>query len=283
VGSVVYLVIRNEPFADPNLVVAARILLSLAVATLGATVPGFLQIGWNRAGLAMRAGGALGLFVLTYWLTPTVLPSLDNQRIPPLTDAKRVSVLPPQRGTSSPAVANPVLENSANSLVLRAVYEGDGEPQRKNFDIILSNPGWEQRIVSSFEVRWLYVKGPGRSVEQGVAIKPVEKYSIALQIDTRAAARLRERSIDVYPPIVLPPRNQSGPSITSIRIELIYTFENNFHYHPNTPWDIFYEIRIKDDQGEEVLVLSRSWNEGDAADWVAHYQSEGSLPGYQLQ
>ena len=39
-----YLVVRNEPFRDPNLVVIARTILSLSIAVLGATVPGFLNI-----------------------------------------------------------------------------------------------------------------------------------------------------------------------------------------------------------------------------------------------
>jgi hypothetical protein len=68
-----WLVVRNQPFADPNLVVVLRIIVSLAVAALGATVPGFLQIGWDRKGIILRAGGALALFVLTYLLTPKVV------------------------------------------------------------------------------------------------------------------------------------------------------------------------------------------------------------------
>ncbi|MCG5509686.1 hypothetical protein [Ectothiorhodospira lacustris] len=74
VGLVGYLVIRNEPFADQNFVVMLRILLSLAVSVVGAVIPGFLQVGWNGSGLAIRAGGALALFVLTFLLTPQVLP-----------------------------------------------------------------------------------------------------------------------------------------------------------------------------------------------------------------
>jgi hypothetical protein len=43
VALVGFLIIRNEPVADPNLAVATRILLSLASASLGATIPGFLM------------------------------------------------------------------------------------------------------------------------------------------------------------------------------------------------------------------------------------------------
>ncbi|MCY4515572.1 MAG: hypothetical protein OXC69_10665 [Candidatus Tectomicrobia bacterium] len=74
VGASLYLIVRNEPFEDPNLVVLARTILSFAMAVLGATIPGFLSIAWTGGGLAIRAGGALALFVLTFFVTPTVLP-----------------------------------------------------------------------------------------------------------------------------------------------------------------------------------------------------------------
>jgi len=69
-GVVLYLAVRNEPFRDPNLVVMVRTVLSMAVAILGATVPGFFHLGWSGKDLAIRAGGALALFVLTFLLTP---------------------------------------------------------------------------------------------------------------------------------------------------------------------------------------------------------------------
>lgn len=70
---IVYLVIRNEPFKDPNLVALTRIILSLSIAVFGATVPGFLNIDWNVSGVAIRAGGAMALFVLSYLFTPNVI------------------------------------------------------------------------------------------------------------------------------------------------------------------------------------------------------------------
>lgn len=65
-------VLRNEPFADPNLVVVLRIVISLAVGSLGAAIPGFLHIDLKGKGVGIRAGGALALFVLTYVVTPEV-------------------------------------------------------------------------------------------------------------------------------------------------------------------------------------------------------------------
>lgn len=71
--SVVYLVIRNEPFADPYLAALARKLLFFAAAVLGATIPGFLKIGLSIRGLSVRAAGALVLFVLAFAFTPHIL------------------------------------------------------------------------------------------------------------------------------------------------------------------------------------------------------------------
>jgi hypothetical protein len=66
VGLVVFLLIRNEEIADARLFFALRLVLSFGAAVLGATIPGFLSVGWSGGGLTVRAGGALALFVLTY-------------------------------------------------------------------------------------------------------------------------------------------------------------------------------------------------------------------------
>lgn len=74
VVSVLFLLIRNQPIADPNLVVALRILLSLMVAVLGASIPGMLGVDLKTGkGIAIRASGALALFVISFFMTPKVL------------------------------------------------------------------------------------------------------------------------------------------------------------------------------------------------------------------
>jgi hypothetical protein len=70
IGLVGFLLVRNEALASPQLFFALRVVLSFATAVLGATIPGFLDIGWKGSGLALRAGGALALFVLTFVYTP---------------------------------------------------------------------------------------------------------------------------------------------------------------------------------------------------------------------
>ncbi|MDI3356387.1 GTP-binding protein [Pseudomonas sp. UYIF39] len=64
-----YLLVRNTPI-DPSLMVALRIVMSLLVAVFGATVPGYINVGFSAKGLTVRAVGAVALFVLTYVYTP---------------------------------------------------------------------------------------------------------------------------------------------------------------------------------------------------------------------
>jgi hypothetical protein len=79
VGLVVFLLIRNEEIADPRLFFALRLVLSFGTAVLGATIPGFLSVGWSASGLTVRAGGALALFVLTYLYTPDLVTKQDQR------------------------------------------------------------------------------------------------------------------------------------------------------------------------------------------------------------
>jgi hypothetical protein len=65
-----FLLVRNQAIADPRLFFVLRVVLSLSAATLGATIPGFLTVRWSGHGLAIRAGGAIALFVLTFVYTP---------------------------------------------------------------------------------------------------------------------------------------------------------------------------------------------------------------------
>src|SRR5918998_1102338 len=81
VGLAVFLLIRNQEIADPRLFFALRLVLSLSAAILGATIPGFLELSWSGRGAAIRAGGALALFVLTFLFTPALVnePKKQNQ------------------------------------------------------------------------------------------------------------------------------------------------------------------------------------------------------------
>jgi hypothetical protein len=199
IGLLCFLVIRNEPFADSNLVVVTRTILSLAVAILGATVPGFLNVSWRGTGLLIRAGGALALFVFTYSYTPTVLPALKDDGIPPLKNPRQISRLLNLLAPITLSAGQREME-VPTPLGVRVVYEGDGEPQRKRYDVVLSNAGKEQLLMTRFDVCFAYVKGQAESIESGKSLKPVEQYSLLLPIDTDRANVLLANDDVVYPP-----------------------------------------------------------------------------------
>jgi hypothetical protein len=99
VGLVVFLLVRNEPISDPRLFFGLRVVLSFGVATLGATIPGFLNLSWSGSGLAIRAGGALALFVLTFVYTPNLVT--DQKTNQPTQIINQNST-----GPQSPPIAN---------------------------------------------------------------------------------------------------------------------------------------------------------------------------------
>jgi len=68
VGFVCVYVIVLEKKIPKDIVQFLHVLLSLAVATLGATIPGRLGVNMRAKGIAVRAGGALGIFLLVFVL-----------------------------------------------------------------------------------------------------------------------------------------------------------------------------------------------------------------------
>lgn len=62
-----------------------RVILALAAAAFGATIPGFIKIDvplWGKG--LIRAGGALALFVLVYTVNPPILIHEEGTSIPPV-------------------------------------------------------------------------------------------------------------------------------------------------------------------------------------------------------
>jgi hypothetical protein len=81
VGLAVFLLIRNQPIADPRLFFVLRVVVSFSAAVLGATIPGFLDLRWSGGGLVVRAGGALALFVLTFVYTPDLVKDRNSSGV----------------------------------------------------------------------------------------------------------------------------------------------------------------------------------------------------------
>jgi len=93
-GLALFILVRNQPIADPSLAQALRLILSFSTAVLGATCPGFLNISWSTKGKIIRAGGAFALFLVTYTVAPGPSPGQT-------TDIRQIST-----GDSSPPIAN---------------------------------------------------------------------------------------------------------------------------------------------------------------------------------
>jgi len=98
-GLAVFLLIRNEPIADPKLFFVLRVVMSFGAATLGSAIPGFLNVHWSGGGLIIRAGGALALFVLTFIYTPDLVEHSNSTLIQSSTGP-----LSPPIGTNSGTV-----------------------------------------------------------------------------------------------------------------------------------------------------------------------------------
>lgn len=104
VGLAVFLLVRNQPIADPRLFFVMRVVLSFSTAVLGATIPGFLDLRWSGSGLAVRAGGALALFVLTFVYTPDLVPDQGGKTSTTISAPGGVAV---GTNTNSPIIFNP--------------------------------------------------------------------------------------------------------------------------------------------------------------------------------
>jgi hypothetical protein len=94
IGLAVFLLVRNQPIADPKLFFVLRVVVSFAAAALGATIPGFLDVRWSGGGMVIRAGGALALFVLTFVYTPDLLKD-DGSSVPKITQSSTGPLSPP--------------------------------------------------------------------------------------------------------------------------------------------------------------------------------------------
>jgi hypothetical protein len=70
------LIWRNQPIQDDNLVILARAMLALGAGVVGATIPGFLRLDYKVGGLTLRAAGGMAMFVLVFFGSPKVVPSL---------------------------------------------------------------------------------------------------------------------------------------------------------------------------------------------------------------
>lgn len=128
-GVLAYLLVRGEPFADPNLAVIARIFMSLAAAIFGSTISGFLTLSWSKPGLVVRAGGALALFLITFWGTPTIAVEALGPPNVQLQQPKVIDI----RSFNGPKVRYEEMLNDAAVVIARMSYTNEAQPAKNAF------------------------------------------------------------------------------------------------------------------------------------------------------
>lgn len=145
--TVLYLVVRGEPFRDAQLVVLLRIVLAVSMGIIGATIPGFMQIEYSTKGNTIRAGGAMALSLLCYVGTPKVEQlnlSLPTAKIkleqPQLIDIRTLS--PPNTKTQSQL-------NSSIAVTVGLSYSNTEQPAKSAF---LKNTNIQ--LLNSNEAPW---------------------------------------------------------------------------------------------------------------------------------
>ena len=151
-------------------------------------------------------------------------------------------------------IAHPI-DDSDSPLRVRRILEGRAlDSASRVFDIILANPSKVQVMLTEFDVRWRYYRGMEEAIDEGVALEPVAKYVIELPIDPDDPREIQK--IDtIYPIIIVPPRNESGPSITTFRIQLHYAL---IGWHPCYDWNIVFSLAVRDDKGGTLQLFSNS-------------------------
>jgi hypothetical protein len=122
-------------------------------------------------------------------------------------------------------------------------------------------------MLNEFYVEWSYFCGLLNAIDYGTVVKPIEKYSINLPIDPNNADN-RSKRLPMYPPIIMPPRNSSGPSVVGLRLELTWEFEGRMNYHPNSDWDIIFTVYILGERDTGIIVFEDySWRSASPSIW----------------
>jgi hypothetical protein len=150
-------------------------------------------------------------------------------------------------------------DNTGNSsLELRGIIEGQSmDSASRVFEITISNPSKEQILLTDFKVNWHYHHGNLCSVDKGVALKAVAKYVIKLPINTDDNSEKTLTEL-LYPPVAIPPVNESGPSLTVLQLQLYYYFDGRIDWHPCCDWNIIFDLEIIDDSGRSLTVFSHT-------------------------
>jgi len=177
--------------------------------------------------------------VVSLFIPPNQIPPVIRPLKPPIDDRTPDQILP-----NSP-------------LTLKRLLEGQSDNQASRIlEIVISNSSDEQIILKDFLIKWRYYHGFLSAVAQGATLKPVAQYLIKLPIDT-ANKDWNSRVDPIYPPIVLPPRNESGPSLATFQLQLHYYFSGGLNYHSCDDWNIIFDIALRADKSGELSIFSQ--------------------------
>jgi hypothetical protein len=203
-------------------------------------------------------------------------PQSVNHEISPLNEPVTEVAVPKPVPATIRAASGPVtrsdLSEVSQGLVVEEVLKGAEHPPAddasRTFDITVLNPTDRQIFVKAFDVRWAYYTGWELAIDHGEALRPVEKYILQLSIDTdQPYPKVQTEREPLSPLLVLPPKNESGPSITTFRVQLHYVLDGRLDYHPCSDWDIFVNLNLVDGTGNQTPVLSKfSWRRGRSLD-----------------
>ena len=150
-------------------------------------------------------------------------------------------------------------DESNSTLKVQRILEGQApDSASRVFDIVLANRSNVQIMLTKFEIHWRYHHGMLSAVDHGVALKPVANYIIEFPVDPDLDDQ-QEKIETIYPVIIIPPQNESGPSITTFRIQLHYYFSGRIDWHPCFDWNILFSLAIIDNGGNKVQLFSNSY------------------------
>lgn len=167
----------------------------------------------------------------------------------------------PLKGPFADRTPDPVF--STNGLTIKQVISGKPpDAASKIFDVTISNSSTNQTIVNKFEITWRYKNGVLSAVDHGAPLVPVAKYVLEIQIDPDTD-EIKKASEVMYPSLVLPPGNESGPSLTTFRLQIHYKFTGRINWHPNDDWDIAIEVACLSDANQKIILIpASSWRFG---------------------
>ena len=122
---------------SPLLITVIKITLALAAAGVAATVPGFLSVSFTpAASVAVRAGGAIAVFVIVFFFTPAgLVPTSDKAALKPPQQAH--AIVTPRLGLQfkQEGLVLPILRDSDESGIVAL--------RREAFMITLPERTWK--------------------------------------------------------------------------------------------------------------------------------------------